>query len=638
MNPLKRDPLKPNIFEHLGAWFVPIWGRVGWVQGHFGRALAKYLRFNFYPVLLLLGLGWLLYDWSGFTLHGQGPRNLSGVEDAIFDTVVAWRPHEPTSSNRVVIVEVDDCSTNWFRSKGLPSWPWPRDRHADLLSELGVRGAAAVGYDMLFLDAQVGKTESESDDMLVQVANSGAPFFFGISEDPVVGVTIPIGKWPGAVPLVAHPKVSPTVTIVPPFDRSLDARSGLLNISRSGDAVLRDITVWEPYGDWALPSLPVRLVSAVTHRSVTSYPQSIRINWRKKSRIERVSAVDLLPDSGMPCLAKGEKLPDFKGKLVFVGYNAAGLTDTKPTPIDSSMPGVEVLAEAAENLLSSSYIRTPPDSVKYLLTALVITLTSLSFYRGEPAKEIDAVFNITQIGLMGLAILTLSFGTYFFDIFTSVGVAVTFVSLCRWYASIMKASATGSDDHVRKLGERGRLQVAFVVLRVFADPESSEGRKAARRAFWEVNEYRRRIRRVWYAHAKGKLIEVSPDLKTWLSDDFRDVMLLAWHARDRAALRRMVATDIGKMYADVLTAVERSSLTANDRLESTLTAALETVDLVGLNEAERRAALRSAIGNLLRSPPRDSLRILLHERLDAAFDPPPTDVKMSDGLQGESSS
>lgn len=427
--------------------------------------------------------------------------------------------------------------------------------------------------------------------------------------------------------------------IVPPFDRSLDARSGLLNISRSSDAVLRDITLWEPDGDWALPSLPVRVVSAVTHRSVTSYPQTIRINWRKKSRIQRVSAVDLLPDSGTPCaLAKGEKLPDFKGKLVFVGFNAAGLNDAKPTPIDATMPGVEVQAEAAENLLSSSYIRTPPDSVKYLLTALVITLTALSFYRGEPAKEIDAVFNLTQLGLMGLAILTLSFGTYFFDIFTSVGVAVTFVSLCRWYAGIMKASATGSDDHVRKLGERGRLQVAFVVLRIFADPDTTQGRKAARRAFWEVSEYRRRIRRVWYARAKGKLIEVSPDLKTWLSDDFRDVMLLAWHASDRAALRKFVKTDLDAIYRDVLVAVERSALTANDRLESTLAAAMQTVDLTGLGEAERRAALRAAIGNLLRSPPRDSLRTLLLEKLDSAFDPPPPDASASDGLQGESSS
>ena len=637
MNPLKRDPLKPNLFEHLGAWFVPVWGRVIWVQGHLGRGLAKSLGFNFYPLLLVLGLGWLLYDWSGFTLHGQGPRNLSGVENAIFDTVVARRPHEPVSSNRVLIVQIDDCSIDWFKQQKLASWPWPRDRHADLLSELGVRGAAAVGYDILFLDTQVGR--SDSDDMLLQTANSG-PFYFGttrLPSDSDSRALQRIGAWPGAVPRVRNPKVSPTVAIMPTFDRSLDARTGYTDVARSDDAVLRDIRVWEPIGDWALPSLSARVVSAVTHRSVTSYPPSIRINWRRNSRIERVSAVDQLPDTGMPCLAKGAKLPDFKGKLVFVGYDAAGINDFKPTPIDARMPGVEVLAEAAENLLSDSYIRTPPDSVKYLLTALVITLTGLSFYRGEPAKEIDAVFNLTQIGLMGLAILTLSFGTYFFDIFTSVGVAVTFVALCRWYAGIMKASATGSDDHVRKLGERGRLQIAFVVLRVYADPNTSEGRKAARRAFWEVNEYRRRIRRVWYARAKGKLIEVSPDLKTWLSDDFRDVMLLAWHASDRAALRSMVATDLGHMYADVLTAVERSQLTANDRLESTLTAALETVDLVGLGETERRSVLRAAIGNLLRSPPKDSLRTLLHEKLDAAFDPPP-DASASDGLPRETSS
>ncbi len=630
MKLIKPDPLKPNPLELLGGWFVPIWGRVDWALGHMGRGLAKLLGFWFYPLLMVIALGWLLYDWSGFPLSmdGQGPRNLSGVEDSIFDTAINWRPHEPKSSGRVVLVMIDECSANWFRSHGQASWPWPRDRHADLLSELGVRGVSAVGYDVLFLDAQ--QQQAASDDMLVQVANSGEPFYFGISRDADSGVEMPISQWPGAIALKKHPKVAPTVTIVPPFDRSLDARSGFLNIARSDDAVLRDIAVWERNGDWALPSLPGAVAAAVLHKRVTTFPQTIRLNWRKNSRLPVVSAVDLLPDSGMPCLAKGAKLPDFKDKVVFVGYNAVGINDTKPTPI-GSMPGVEALAETTENLISSTYIRTPPDSIKYLLTAVVILLTGMSFYRGEPAMEIDAVFNLTQTVLVLLVVVTLSFGTYFFDFFTAIGVAVMFISVCRWYSNVMRAVATGSDDHVRKLGDRGRLHVAFVLLRVFADPDTAAGRKAARRAFWEINEYRRRIRRIWWARAKGKLIEITPEVKTWLSDDFRDVVLTAWHASHRDALRRMVESDLGHIYRNVQVAVERSNLTANDRLESSLTAKIVTIDLNNLDEAERRAILRCAIGSLLESPPRDSLRVLLQEKLVEAFATPLSEDTLEEG-------
>src|SRR5262249_41252992 len=47
------------------------------------------------------------------------------------------------------------------------------------------------------------------------------------------------------------------------------------------------------------------------------------------------------------------------GKMVLVGTSAVGLLDTKTTPIDPVMPGVEIHAEVLENILSHTILWRP---------------------------------------------------------------------------------------------------------------------------------------------------------------------------------------------------------------------------------------------------------------------------------------
>jgi len=49
----------------------------------------------------------------------------------------------------------------------------------------------------------------------------------------------------------------------------------------------------------------------------------------------------------------------FKGKLVLVGTSATGLFDVKSTPIEPVMPGVELHAQALENILSGTALKRP---------------------------------------------------------------------------------------------------------------------------------------------------------------------------------------------------------------------------------------------------------------------------------------
>ncbi len=644
----KGVPPKPSLPERAAAVFVKIWGRWDRAFGRTSAAFASRMRFSFFPAWTLIALAFLFWDYYGVpTWNGTwgGNKSLASVEDSLFDTVISKRPVDPKSSGRVLVAAIDECSISYFENKGLTGWPWPRDRHADLLTALGDGGAAAVGYDVMFFDKQ--STEADSDAMLEQLAASGLPFFFGASYDPDnadVPATATIDRWSGALPLVAHPTDSPRVALQLPFGDTMRKRSGNTRINRAGDGVMRDFQVWEQAGDWGVPSLSALLAAEATHRKVTDFPQSIRLNWRTHEPLHEpvptYSAVDFLPDEHTPCLKKGQKLPDLKGKVVLVGYNASGINDIKATPIDSLMPGVEVQAEAVENLISDSYIRTPAPGFKYALAALLVILIGFSFWRGEPSQDVDAVFTATNLVLTAIAVLTLTFTTFFFDIFTSVGTSVTFFGICRTYLAGMRGRALGNDDHVKELGEGDRLHIVLLILRVSVGRDLEVvGRNPEARRFWETNEYRRRIRRVLYAHGYGKMHEGLIERKTWLASDFRDVVMMICDAPSVEELRWEILHDLNLINDELV------KIADENRLDQVVTCSGVYVDLSDKDGQARSMALQNSLGRLLLLPVTTSLRGFIAADVDClpryiqpkSDDPDPNDTTPAESSPAESS-
>ncbi|HTA64571.1 MAG TPA: CHASE2 domain-containing protein, partial [Xanthomonadaceae bacterium] len=592
-------PPNPSPLERAAARFVKTWSLWEHAFGRASSALASRMRFSFFLTMTVVALAFLFWDyhgigaWAGDTFKG-GNRNLSSVEDSLFDWVIAKRPIDPKSSGNVVIAEIDQCSIDYFEKKGLPGWPWPRDRHADLLTALGDAGVAVVGYDVLFLDKQSG--QADSDDMLLQVAKLGAPAFFGANYGaPAADTpsTNTANRWPTALPLVARPTDTPVIGMDLPFGQAMREHSGFVNIQRSGDGVMRDFDLWYKAGDWGVPSMAALVAAQYLHRKFTSFPKSIRLNWRSKHPLPVVSAVDLLPDEHMPCVAKGQKLPDLKGRIVLVGYVAAGINDAKPTPIDPQMAGVVLQGEAVENLVGDSYIRMPADGFKYALAALLILVIGFSFWRGEPSQDIDAVFTATNLLLTAVAVLTLTFTTFFFDIFTSIATSLTFFGLCRTYLAGMRGRALGNDDHVPELGEHGRLHVVLLLLRVSVAHEvAREGHNSKARQFWETNEYRRRIRRILYAHGYAKIHEGLIERKTFLAADFRDVILMICDAPTVEELRWEILHDLK------LINHELAKIADEIRIDQIATASAVYVDLSGLDEQTRAMSLQNTLGKV----------------------------------------
>src|SRR5262249_4755575 len=72
-------------------------------------------------------------------------------------------------------------------------------------------------------------------------------------------------------------------------------------------------------------------------------------------------------------LAGDFKADEIEGRIATVGTSAAGLLDLRATPLDPSMPGVEIHAQAIEQVASGVYLLRPDfsDSIEHVFVVVL---------------------------------------------------------------------------------------------------------------------------------------------------------------------------------------------------------------------------------------------------------------------------
>ena len=113
-------------------------------------------------VLLLAASGWL-WRW-----------------DLLFYDLQLGQWSKPPAPD-IVIVAVDEQSLT-----ELGRWPWPRERHAQLVDILSEAGAKAIAMDILFTEADANNPNGDRQ-LIQSVAASGRVFAGGISTRRPVG-------------------------------------------------------------------------------------------------------------------------------------------------------------------------------------------------------------------------------------------------------------------------------------------------------------------------------------------------------------------------------------------------------------------------------------------------------------------
>ncbi|MEM3433660.1 MAG: adenylate/guanylate cyclase domain-containing protein [Candidatus Methanomethyliaceae archaeon] len=331
----------------------------------------------------------------------------------------------PVSSPQVLIIAIDERSLS---DPSLGRWPWPRRRHAELLSVLEHDKPQVVAFDMIFADP----SSHEDDVLFAQACKRAGNVFWGLHEgterrqDPGAGAPEAFSV---QVDFLAPRALLPTIrALVAP--RALLANAGVgggtLFACPDPDGVLRRglLFVQELNGISSniYPSLPLAIFAAL-HK--LSFAQ-MQIDLRKEACLDTGYRLPLdghggyfvrflgpggtIPTISYVDVLKGRYPPGtFKNKIVLVGFTAEGLKERYPTPIDPFMSGVEIHAQMLECLLQKRFLQKLSSIGEAALTFGVASLAIVAAALWRPLRGllflifILCVYNLGAIYYFGHA-------------------------------------------------------------------------------------------------------------------------------------------------------------------------------------------------------------------------------------------
>ena len=318
------------------------------------------------------------------------PAPLQELRLRAFDIFQLIQPRVATQ-RPVVIVDIDEQSL-----RKLGQWPWPRTRVADLIIRLTKLGALVIAFDVVFaepdrlsphLAADVFLNLDEatrnklralpSNDQVMADAMRQSKVVMGETGLPAIVPQSDAQPPPlGIAALGGDPK--PFLFSFPGLLRNIPvlenaaAGRGLFSIRSERDGIVRRVPMVMLAQGNIMPSLTVEMLRVLTGSSTiliksdaagiksvavpglempTDRNGQLWINFAPRDTARYVSAIDVL---------EGRVTADrVSRRLVLIGTSAAGLLDLKTTPIDPTMPGVEVHAQVLENILTKATLSSP---------------------------------------------------------------------------------------------------------------------------------------------------------------------------------------------------------------------------------------------------------------------------------------
>ena len=302
-------------------------------------------------------------------------------------------------SHPVIIADIDEPSL-----KRLGQWPWPRTHIAELLLRLQQSRAVAVGIDVLFSEPDrlspgaIADTIQEideatrdrlrrlpsNDEILAEtfgkfpavLSQSGQSDAKIVPADDIATAIGVAGPDPSRF-LVSFPGL---LANVPVLEKAAAGR-GLFTLRPDQDGIIRQVPVIMNAAGKIRLSLTLELLRVATGSNAllirsdnlgmrgfvvggvavpTDANGRLWLHFGPHDPRRFVSAADVIDGK------VGER--ELAGKLVLIGTSAIGLLDAKATPLDASMPGVEVHAQLIENILTGSQLKRP----SYMIGAEVV--------------------------------------------------------------------------------------------------------------------------------------------------------------------------------------------------------------------------------------------------------------------------
>jgi adenylate cyclase len=335
-------------------------------------------------------------------LRAWDPVPAQLLRDLAFDTYQRTKPRQQNADESLVrIIDIDDES---LARHG--QWPWPRTLIAQMVDRLTEAKVGVIGFDVVFAEpdrlspGRAVKTWPKSPEMEQLLAHAdGLPdndkiFAAAIARSRVVtgffianeGGRAPAAKAgygiAGADPLRA---VFGGRSAIPTL-AELEAGAlgnGALNWFPERDQVVRRMPAIIRVGNQLYPTLFAELLrvgQGAQSYKVRSAQGGTAIEAMQIGRATVPTDADgrlvvyfapratIRTIPAWKIIAGDFKPDDVEGRIAIVGTSAAGLLDIRATPLNPVTPGVEVHAQAIEQVASGTYLLRPDfsDSVEHL--------------------------------------------------------------------------------------------------------------------------------------------------------------------------------------------------------------------------------------------------------------------------------
>ena len=336
------------------------------------------------------------------------PPALQTLRHAVFDQYQRWQPRR-YQDTAVRVIDVDEESL-----ARIGQWPWPRTRLAELVQKLQAANAAAIGFDVVFAEAdrtspaamarlwalpptgQSALAKLPDHDAAFAEALRGARVVLGFSMRPRAnGVAAVGGKAapadagspaPAALPLpqtsryvqmgAPAAQVPDFADIVPALPSLAQAASGngALVFLPDTDGVVRRVPLVLQVRGQFVPTLVSELlrvgqgVSNVLLRGEASGGglAEVRIGGVTLPTTPQgevwVHYTDTAPERTISAwrVLEGQLPADaLRGRLLLIGTSAQGLLDLRFSPLGTVIPGVEVHAQVLEQALTDGFLYRP---------------------------------------------------------------------------------------------------------------------------------------------------------------------------------------------------------------------------------------------------------------------------------------
>ncbi len=384
----------------------------------------------------LLSLAVLLRAWD--------PAPVARLRLAIFDNYLANAPRRADPDFPVKIVDIDEASL-----AKIGQWPWARTKLAAIIDRLREAGAKTIAIDLILAEpdrlspAALADHLSPSADLkflfervralpsndtVLAGAIAKAPVILGFSGESgaVRNLAKPLAPFAvgGDDPKLFVPAFSGGTGSLPELT-AVASGIGAVNWLPERDQVVRRVPLMVTANGVLYPSLSLETLRVALGNDASVFVKSSGasgiLSFGEQTGIDSVRAGG---ETILPADARGELWLNFAsadpkrylsahrvldggiprdeiaGRHIFIGSSATGLLDLRATPLAASVPGVEIHAQALEQMLSGEHLVRPAWATGAEILFLIAAGGLVAWLIGRSGAVMAAVASVTAIGLV----------------------------------------------------------------------------------------------------------------------------------------------------------------------------------------------------------------------------------------------